>query len=392
MDVYVLDELFRRESVIDNFESLIWTERFSDIGDFELVVASTPEIRRVLTVETYLSIARSTRVMVIETVENKTDADGVTTLTATGRSIESIMEQRLATVAMGPTTSDTKWYITAAPATAARAIFEYIFILKRLNVSDGIPRLFMGNYFYGSNIPEPVPLGDVAIKPQSVYSAIKGICDAYGLGFRLIRGAENGDIGPEMFFNIYSGNDRTSQQSTLMPILFSPDLDNMSETAELTSIKEYKNVAYVLSPFGSAVVYATGAGAETTGFSRRVLYVDATDITEAPANIAAVLNQRGKEALAANRSLVAFDGEIRQTVSYAYKYDQAYYLGDLVEMRNTDGAINVMRVTEQIFVSDQEGDREYPTLSINRYIAPGSWLSWAANRVWSEALGMWIEA
>jgi hypothetical protein len=45
MEVFILDSLLRRSQVVDKFESLIWTERFSEIGDFELDLKSTLEAR-----------------------------------------------------------------------------------------------------------------------------------------------------------------------------------------------------------------------------------------------------------------------------------------------------------------------------------------------------------
>jgi hypothetical protein len=43
-----------------------------------------------------------------------------------------------------------------------------------------------------------------------------------------------------------------------------------------------------------------------------------------------------------------------------------------------------MRVTEQIFVGDKEGDRAYPTLAMNQFINTGSWLSWTSNITWLD--------
>jgi hypothetical protein len=56
----------------------------------------------------------------------------------------------------------------------------------------------------------------------------------------------------------------------------------------------------------------------------------------------------------------------------------------MVEQRNTDGVTNKMRVTEQIFVNDKEGERSYPTLSLFQFINTGSWLSWEQNQVWAD--------
>jgi hypothetical protein len=46
-----------------------------------------------------------------------------------------------------------------------------------------------------------------------------------------------------------------------------------------------------------------------------------------------------------------------------------------------------MRVTEQIFVSDSQGERSYPTLTVNTFITTGSWLSWMNNKVWLDLDG-----
>jgi hypothetical protein len=35
-------------------------------------------------------------------------------------------------------------------------------------------------------------------------------------------------------------------------------------------------------------------------------------------------------------------------------------------------------------VSDKEGDRAYPTLTINEFITPGSWNAWDYNQVWND--------
>jgi hypothetical protein len=122
---------------------------------------------------------------------------------------------------------------------------------------------------------------------------------------------------------------------------------------------------------------------DTAGFDRRVLTVDASDITlSAGTALDAALLQRGKEELAKTRAFQAFDGEINTNSQYKYQVD--YWLGDLVEMRNVDGVANQMRVTEQIFVSDKEGDRSYPTLTVNQFINTGSWLSWESNQQWID--------
>lgn len=375
MEVYVLDSLLRRERVIDLYESLIWTERFGAYGDFELVIRSTLENRSIFKAGALLAMQVSWRVMKVETVENGVDSEGRRILTVSGSSLESLLLDR---IAMDTLTAPT-WHLEGAPAAVARTIFDDICRTGVLSLDDRIPFLQPGTIFPLGNIPEPLDPIVLDLPPQTVYDAIKAIADIWTLGFRLVRNYDSS----ELYFDVYSGNDLTTGQTLLAPVIFSPDLDNLQNTKELTSIESSKNVAYVVSPAGSLVVYPQDVPPDTGGFDRRVLFVDANDITtESVTDVTAALTQRGKSELAQYRSFQAFDGEIDQNSQYVYQ--QHYNLGDLVEMRNRDGVTNQMRVTEQIFVSDKEGERSYPTLTMNQFVNTGSWLSWESNQQWID--------
>jgi hypothetical protein len=314
--------------------------------------------------------------MTVETADIKTDNEGRTLLTATGSSLESLLEDRVATDGVSWMTEGGKWVVTGTPGGVARQIFDLICRQGILNVGDIIPFIQPGTFYATGSIPEPTQQYAFEIPLSTVYTAVKDICDMYDLGFRLIR---DGDKS-KLYFEIYTGDDRTTQQTTLPPVIFSPELDNLHNTSEMKSVAGSKNVAYVFSKSGSLIVYGEGASSETVGFDRRVLYVDATGLTETPGPaLDAAMMRRGLEELAAHRPLAAIDGEINQYSKYKYMRD--YRLGDLVEQRNSDGATNHMRVTEQLFVSDAQGDRSYPTLTLNQFITPGSWDSWG-NETW----------
>lgn len=379
MELYTLDSLFRRNQVVDDFESLIWTERFSSMGDFEMHIRSTPGTRQLLQTDTRVAVNTSMRVGTIETVEDGTDADGKSILTVTGRSLESILTDRVAKDTMGSLTTDPKWVITGLPAAIARRIFNETCVTSLLAPGDAIPFYTPGNIMPTDTNPEPTQSVTIEIEPSSVYDAIKQICDLYDLGFRLIRNFD----ASQLYFNIYAGSNRTTQQSVLPPVVFSPSLDNLQNTTSLRSSAANKTVAYVFSPVGSTVVYAEGIDPEVEGFERRVLMVKADDITDpVPANATALMVQRGKDELSKNKSFAAFDGELSKNSNYKYGID--YNLGDMVEQRSIDNAVSLMRVTEQIFVSDGEGERAYPTLQVKLFLQPGTWQDWKYRRKWVE--------
>jgi len=462
VELYTLDSLLRRASVIDRFESMIWTERFSAWGDFELHIFSTPEMRRVLPAGTLLAMSESYRIMKVELVENSVDDDGRQILKVSGRSLESILDERVSRNTFADLNTLAKWTVTGTPGDICRQVFNDICRANVLMADDQIPFLVPGSLFPPGTIEEPSEIITLEIGLSTVYKIIKEICDAYDLGFRLLRNFDTS----ELYFDIYSGNDRTTLQDTLAPVVFAPNLDNLTNISEVTSTGNYRNVAYVYHPISVQIVTADGVSVEVEGLDRRILVVDASDIKvpareyEVPADQTAAINkyiafndapedrktsmrklvqkerliqvdydnitaallhvgltagektsitnartfswdyntaeniyinaflqQRGRDELAKNRPVQAFDGELPMTSPYPYEI--AYQLGDKVEMRNNDGITNQMRVTEQIFVSDSQGERSYPTLAIDRFITPGSWFAWDYNQTWSTADGTW---
>lgn len=379
MELYVLDNLLRRDKVIDIFESMIWTERFQEEGDFELKIHSTNETRSWLTTGTQLAINESYRVMEVDTVENITDAEGRGILKVQGFSKEAVLRDRVAKESLSSLNTSPKWVITNKPAEIARKIFHDICILGILDPGDVIPFVIEGTIFPEDTILEPIEPITREIEPQTVYDAISSLCKLYDLGFRLIREFDTS----RLYFDIYSGSDRTTGQTILPPVVFAADLDNLQNTTQLDSIANAKNVAYVFSKVGFEMVYPLNVDPEVEGFERKVLLVKADDIeTTDPVEASYAMIQRGKEELNKHRTLMAFDGELNQNSEYKYGVD--YNLGDLVEMRNSDGYTNKMRVTEQIFVSDAQGERSYPTLAVEQFVNPGTWLSWDFNKVWAE--------
>ncbi|HET9786175.1 MAG TPA: hypothetical protein VFP47_03525, partial [Pyrinomonadaceae bacterium] len=144
-----------------------------------------------------------------------------------------------------------------------------------------------------------------------------------------------------------------------------------------------KNIAYVYSNLGFQEVVATDVDPDVLGFERHVLVVKMDDFDEGtPAGtVTAMMQQKGREELSKHRRFVGFDGEVSQRTQYRYGVD--YQLGDLVELHGKDGNSSILRVTEQIFVSDNEGERSYPTLSMYSNVSPGSWLA-QTTQVWFD--------
>lgn len=370
MEIYILDNSYRRSKVIDVFESLIWTERWQEIGDFELELKSTLENRnRFLKLSRSedpinLAINNSKRVMTVESVEETTDKDGQEMLHIKGRSLEYILEDRIIKYALG---EYPRWYINEFEASGGnpleipRRMFKHIVIDGTLNSNDQIS-------FLNQRYVDP----EIAFTPEtirwvqevdSLYNAIRDVCITYNFGFRIIRE----DDSSQLYFEVYPERDRTHNNQTFAkPVVFSVALDTIHDTTEFKSVQNSKNVAYVFSnldqQFQSYAIRYSGSS-NVSGFDRHAILVKTTIPSDYEGTEIEFLEQTAKEALAKNQGVSLFDGEVSQFNEYIYGVH--YELGDLVEFYNKDGVSSDKRITEQIFVEDANGERSYPTLSVS---------------------------
>lgn len=379
MEVNILDSLGRRVQTVDKFQSLIWTERFQAWGEFKLTVVDTLENRNRFVDGARLSIKESKYVMVVETIENTLDQDGRKLIEISGRSLESILDSRLARGTLTDLTANPTWILTGTPVEIAEQIFHDICVTGILDVGDIIANVIESDSIFATdNIDEPVDDITYEIDMMTVYKAIQNICVIYGMGFRLCRDTDS----PDLYWDIYMGSDRTVGQTGLPSVVFSPGLDNLQNTNLLRSSALFKNVAYVFSKEGYEIVYGIGVDPDVEGFERRVLWVKMDDIEDGDPLASAKMSQKGAEELAKARRVVSFDGELSQFSGYIYGTN--YNLGDLVTTLDDSGTSATMRVTEQIFVSDKEGNRTYPTVTVYETITSGSWGALSPEIEWYD--------
>lgn len=388
MEVYILDSLLRPVDVVDVFVSLIWTERFSSMGDFELITSLTSSNQKRFVPDTILSIPQSRRLMKIEIVEETISESDGPVLKIKGFEISKITDSRIAMKALGAGGVAPVWLIPdMTPANIMRHIFQQICVLGTLDTADIIPFIDTagGNLYPADSIPEPSGLIDWEQKPATVYAALKELGDIYDLGHRLYKDPNLA----KLYFNVYAGSDRTSAQTTLPAVIFSSEMETLQNTTEYTDLSKYYNMVQVVYTFKDendndsviTMLVTDDALNPPQGFDRRIKPLVVTSVPEEITDVVGYLFRLGIEELMKSRPLSAFDGEINPNSQYRYERD--YYLGDLVETRNRNGSRSYMRVEEYIFVEDAEGERSYPTLAVKEYFNPGTWNSWKYDIEWS---------
>lgn len=387
MEVLILDKLLRPIDVVDTFESMIFAERRKELGDFELITLSTPANKKRFVANTWITIDKSRRVMKIETVEETVDDDLRMILKIKGQEITKILMQRAALKAIAGPGVAPVWVIEDQPADIMRYIFRQICVLGTVSADDIIPFIQDGETQYpASTIPE---FPDTILweqKPASVFAAEKELADIFDLGFRLYRDINNTS---ELYFDVYAGSDRTTAQSTNMPVVFSFDVENLQSTREINDISKEFNVVQVVyiykdvteTEVALTVEVFDPNGIPPEGFDRKTKVLTITSIPEEITDIPAFLVRAGQDELMKSRPIGALDGEISKNSQYIYEVH--YYLGDVVELRSSSGATAYMTVEEYIYVQDMQGERSYPTFTTRKFIDPGTWASWKYNIEWS---------
>jgi len=395
MDIYILDVLLRPIDVVDEYISFLWTERWASFGDFQIITIATPNNKRRFVPDTKLWITQSTRLMIIESVEEEDDIEKGNVLTVKGRCLNSLLEKRIAArhnsiTGLISTTWDTYGW---TPKELIELYFFTICYDGEISSGDIIPFVQpqgTTSLYPVENIPDPWPDDfEWSTKPESLYQAFQDIISAYDVGWRLYKSPTDS----KLYFESMMGCDRTTQQSIFNPVIFSYDMVNLIDTTNLVDVTKYYNAVMVVYFYKDATteldttmsvwVESSDLALSERGFDQKTKILSVTQIPEDMilADVPAYLTKLGEEELGRSQSVNVYDGEIAKTSTFVYEKD--YNLGDIVEVRGNDGGTAYMRVVEQIFASDSTGDSIYPSLITKSIINPGTWASWKYNVEWS---------
>lgn len=344
MDIYVLDSEYNKLGIIDYCESVIWTSRYCDAGDFELYLPVTPDAIDLLKIDRALVRAdKPDSVMIISTIRISTDEESGDHITVSGKSAEGLIGRRIV------------WNQTNLSGT----------------IPDCVKQLLNENLInpsYASRKINAIQMGDCCpckifltkqITGDNLLGSIKEILDTYNFGFKLV-------FDGKMFsFCIYTGADKSLNQTANPHVIFSTEYDNLLTSEYNADVSEYKNVALVAGE-GEGVQRKRYAVGQVSGLNRRETFVDARDISSEVDDGTLPLDQynqlliaRGTEALNEAITTQSFAGTIEPTVNYTYGVD--YGLGDIVQIVNEYGISSPARIIEIIESWDENGYSCVPT-------------------------------
>lgn len=369
MELYVKNTSFETIAVIDLYSSAIWTERYTETGDFQLILPFNKDYLSILAMDNYLTLQGTDRAMIVESMNLESDiSTGERNLTYKGRSLESILERRIVwrqkeldgSVETVIRTLLNENIISPPSGQEHRRIPNFIFpTITDPDVKSVIDHLELKVQFTG----------------DTVLTAVKTVCDRFNLGFKITLNASN-----QFVFSLYYGKDRTVNQTDTDAIIFSPEYDTLINSRYESDYAKYRNIALVLGEDQGnsrrrAIIYDgknantdfdAEDGAAPSGLSRRELYVDARDLqserseedgggTMSDEEYLASLESRGYTKLDEAKMTAVFDGEVEHSVGP--QYGTNYFLGDYVTIQNEFGMSTEAQITE--YIRSYDGDKGY---------------------------------
>lgn len=354
MQITVLNTQRIRVYPLEDIDSLIWTDRYSRYGDFEIFTKATTELILALQEDYYLQMDESDHIMIIESVNLKTDVEEGNKFIVKGRSLESILERRIV------------WKQTNISGSLQTGIQR---LLNENLISPTDPDRRIDDFiFETSTDPAVTSLSiDAQFTGDDLYSVIQSLCEAAGIGFKVTLSSDN-----KFVFSLYAGKDRSFNQIINPFVAFSPKLDNLSGTNYYHSKIPYRTMTLVAGEGEGADRITSQValpGGANSGLDRREKFTDARDIssildgeTLSPEEYNTLLVQRGLLSLLESQPISSFDGKIDPTTTYIYGID--FFIGDIVQIANEYGLTGRSRVTELIFSEDLSGRDKYPTFEM----------------------------
>lgn len=347
MDLYVLDSNFDTIGMVDATSSVIWSPKYTELGDFEICVNADAKTFELFKSGEYIQRWDDDMIGIIQSINLVTDIENGDNLIIKGVDLKEILKRRVV------------WEQTNLSGT----LFECVTKL----VNDAIISPSQLYRKIDNFAIKQVDLGiedtiNMQVTGNNLFDTICKLCDMFGCGFKVI--LENKIIT----LILYKGVDHSEAQSENQPVVFSPDFDNISNTNYLWDRSNFATIALVAGEGEGKNRKKESAAilGKYDGINRREIFVDARDLSTNDGEIVSwqytnMLMQRGREKLTEYEIQESFDGEVIEDLTYQYKTH--YNLGDIVSVKNEYGIVANARITAIVEYDDENGHKVIPSFS-----------------------------
>lgn len=353
--VYILDDVLDVVGVIDDYYSMIWTERYFESGDFEMELPIDYETRSFIAEQNFVVNPESEYIMMIESIKPNDDGD-VRTLLISGDSAEGLLKRR-------STVSVVDLFYTDVENYLYDLVRDHLILsgtARDISILTATINSLYSIYFTNQ------------IDIDTVYNIVSDTCKAHDLGFKIVRY----DVDPsKLEFLIYRGVDRSTSQSANPYVIFSYDFGNLLSGSYYIDHRNKVNVirvkAEIRNPGSDPSIYHRFVFTdfpEPFGINRFESVLETTiDREVAPGfplssgEIDEIMVARGEEELKKRSIKDIFDGEFDPYGEFEYGVD--FWLGDIVQVFFQEKSLRC-RVVEMVRSYSEDEKTAYVSLAL----------------------------
>lgn len=349
---------------IDNYNTATWIERYRDPGEFKIEAPLSSGLRSLLPIGSIVSHVDTAEFCIVENQEISEAKSSDPTITISGRSFDSFLESRVVGGGMTYANSTPPWeeYSVASGYSHLQAIE----LLDDHLITTSDPNDSLSSYLglWHTGLPSAgAVIQDIRYLARgSVHQSFMDILNIDDIGVRCYRPNDWSAIpGTISRLVLHKGYDKSDS------VIFSWISGELESVSYLFSNKALKNTAVVQGRWIEKYVYTAGA----TGYDRRSIYVDGSDIDSKYetlptgtdlTDVESALIVRGQEVLAKYNEVNIVAADISKLNRYKYRVD--YDIGDIVSIDGSYGDIERRRVIEHVEIEDVNGATSYPTLAL----------------------------
>jgi hypothetical protein len=324
MELYIYNQNRELTGIVESFEYLRWTRRYSQCGSFELKAIATPENTALLQEGNFIWKNDDEEAGIIEHLEMAQAEKEI--ITASGRFATSLLSRRIL------------WQTEVLSGDLADCV-EQLINHNLISPSDAA-RKIDGVVFSSPNLSVPV---STQISYRNLMDTVTELCTASDIGIKTVF-----TPATRIFtVTLYKGADSQA--------VFSKEYENLTEQSYTESAADYANTA-LIGGEGEGESRTFAAITSGSGETRREIFVDAKDLQEADFGTGYndALIFRGQSKLSEQGIRYSFDTSVNPHGNLTYKID--FDLGQTVKAISKPWGVSMTtRITEVEETYDADG-------------------------------------
>jgi Siphovirus ReqiPepy6 Gp37-like protein len=338
--VRIITPDFQLLAEIDNYESLLFTRRWHEVGEFELRINRHKRHTELLQRGNLIMLgSHRNKAGIIRHREIELDENGKKTENwlVKGIALKGVAAQRIVVPPAGDSHD-------RASGSAETVMKHYVnnHVVNPVDTKRKIDMLVIASdQQRGSAI-------NWESRFKNLAEELVEISKASGLGWDVILDLQQ----KKWIFDVFEGRNLTVNQTENPPVIFSPQFESLKQLSFVESDYNYRNFGYIAGQGEGADRRVVEVG-DAEGLSRIETFIDSRDISEQDESgqalpeeqVIAKLQERGQQKLSEFAQEFFLEGQILTNSPFVYEKD--YDLGDIVTIQNREwGVTRDARITE----------------------------------------------